>query len=279
MMDTKQKHTLFALAAFVAGVCVLCRRRSSKLGALPDGQKILRTQKELTEIWDGGENGDVSDDIYFRDNVAVFSGRLRQAAKDAGVDLPAESSKKKDIRAAFRVLKSLDGGGLWRNNGGTTQSRQKQKISEYIFKDTDALKDLGDDEILQPFKETKDKSLLAVEQYVGGETWRYPGLPDKIEGFYWFDKSQLYDGVPSNRATIIALNKIREEKYNYTLPERFPYPLNVDNFIIGANHRITGPIDPFHEWLAVDKDGNFIRDENGRIYDVNEHPKGDIDNE
>lgn len=126
-MTTDQKIFL-TLCGIGAAVLLLCKKRDGALGALPDGQKILRTQKELTKIWDAGQNGDVSDDIYFRDNVAVFSGRLRQAAKDAGVDLPAESSKKKDIRAAFRVLKNLDGGGLWRHNGqGTERKKEKKK--------------------------------------------------------------------------------------------------------------------------------------------------------
>lgn len=47
-MTTDQKHTLFALAAFVAGVCALCRRRSSKLGALPGGPQNLQGQNGKT---------------------------------------------------------------------------------------------------------------------------------------------------------------------------------------------------------------------------------------
>lgn len=125
-MTTDQKIFL-TLCGAGAAVLLLCKKRDGALGALPDGQKILRTQKQIAEIWDAGENGDASDDIIFRDGVAVFSGRLRATAKDAGLELPVESSKKKDIRAAFRVLKSLDGGGLWRHNGESAQSRQKKK--------------------------------------------------------------------------------------------------------------------------------------------------------
>lgn len=129
-MTTDQKIFL-TLCGAGAAVLLLCKKRDGALGALgalPDGQKILRTQKQIAEIWDAGENGDASDDIIFRDGVAVFSGRLTAAAKDAGLELPVESSKKKDIRVAFRVLKSLDGGGLWRHNGqGTERKKEKKK--------------------------------------------------------------------------------------------------------------------------------------------------------